>query len=230
MEACTDDPSPHQSQLVEPSAGAASLGLFRPIETELDDSGASRVGFFLPEGDEIAESYNRARRDGKYVDSEILSGVSREADEEDENAEQQQYGFRFMRDYDATRRETRAEFVFSIQEEDDLNSPEGNAKAKGAYYTPLSGHSLLRKRRARKGEAINDYTDLGVDFWGGVLVSLGGKEAMTDEGEIEGRLEELQSLLVPPTEEDKGPAQEVKEDEQPLDTAMPDVNGQNGVH
>ena len=205
--------------------------MFRPIETELDDSGASRVGFFLPEDDEIAESYNRARRDGKYVDSEILSGVSREEDgEAAEGAEQQQYGFRFMRDYDATRRETRAEFVFSIQEEDDLDSPEGNRKAKGAYYTPLSGHSLLRKRRARKGEAINDYTDLGVDFWGGVLVSLGGKEAMTDGDEVEARLEELQALLIPPTEGATAAEAVLKQDDASQDTAMTEVNGQNGVH
>lgn len=219
-----------QSQLAEASAGAASLGLFRPIETELDETGASRVGFFLPEDDEIAKSYNRARRDGHYVDSEILSGVSREV--EDEDADAQQYGFRFMRDYDASRRDTRAEFVFSIQEEDDLENSEGNKKAKGAYYTPLSGHSLLRKRRARKGEAVNDYTDLGVDFWGGVLVSLGGKEAMTDEGEIEGRLEELQALLIPPGEEPKyrpppAAAEMVKEEK---DVPMAEVNGQNGVH
>lgn len=224
-----------QSQLQETSAGAASLGLFRPIETELDETGGSRIGFFLPEDDDVADSYNRARRDGVYVDSEILSGVSREVDEE---AEQQQYGFRFMRDYDASRRETRAEFVFSIQEEDELEGPEGNKKAKGAYYVPLSGSSLLRKRRARKGEAINDYTDLGTDFWGGVLVSLGGKEAMTDEGEIEGRLEELQALLVPPSN-DAGESQEsiapqaspsLNAEVSSKDAVMAEVNGQNGVH
>ena len=95
-----------------------------------------------------------------------------------------------MRDYDAIRREVRSEYVIC------LNDGDGN-KEKGAYYVPLTGHTLLRKRRARKGEITNDYSDLGVEYWGGILVSMAGKEVLPED-EIEGRKEDIESLLPPP--------------------------------
>lgn len=106
-----------------------------------------------------------------------------------------------MRDYDAIRRDTNKEYVFVIeegqeQEETEENKTSTHRRAKGAYYVPLVSSTLLRKRRARKGEARNDYDDLGLEFWGGMLVSLGGKEVYPEE-EAEARLAELQSVRQP---------------------------------
>ncbi|KAK9895548.1 hypothetical protein P389DRAFT_197604 [Cystobasidium minutum MCA 4210] len=186
------------------SSSASTVGLLRPLETEGDESGSNRVAYFIPDDDEVAQSYLTARSSGKTADQELLDDSESAA----ENASEE-YGFRFMRDYDAIRRDTNKEYIFVIEEgqpsqEESSGSVEGDAaaaaarprRAKGAYYVPLVSHTLLRKRRARKGEARNDYADLGLEFWGGMLVSLGGKE-IYPEDEAEARLAELLSVRQP---------------------------------
>lgn len=121
-----------------------------------------------------------------------------------------------MRDYDATRRDTNKEYIFVLEEgegsdgitkqEEGDKAESASHRAKGAYYVPLISQTVLRKRRARKGEARNDYDDLGLEFWGGMLVSLGGKEVFPED-EVQGRLGEFYSLQ-PPPEEAQAPTQE----------------------
>ena len=50
----------------------------------------------------------------------------------------------------------------------------------------------------QKGEIANDYSDLGVDFWGGILVSIAGKEVLPED-EIQGRKAELADILPVPS-------------------------------
>lgn len=131
-----------------------------------------------------------------------MEDVSEETEEDADT-----YGFRFMRDYDAIRRDTNKEYIFVIEEgeeqepsevknEENTQLQNKGKRAKGAYYVPLVSHTLLRKRRARKGEVTNDYDDLGVEFWGGMLVSLGGKEVFPED-EAEARKAELDSIRMP---------------------------------
>lgn len=246
------------------SVGASSLALFRPLDVEIEETGQNRVGYFVPDDDSVASVYNSRRRDGKYVDTDILSGGSNlddelEAEEREAQAAQvaangsmedsersdsvNTYGFRYMRDYDAIRREAKSEYVFTIQEEDEPEGAErtitGEPRKKGAYYSPLHGHSLLRKRRARKGEPRNDYTDLGVDFWGGVLVSLGGKNVLLEgeegEYEVDGRKEDLDLVLTVPQYLAPEESTQAGMDTKPsnnggIDGQMQVDVAQNGVH
>lgn len=241
------------------------------------------MGYFLPESESVAAAYSARRRDGKTVDTDILNGTEELDDLADAEAEQAAqedadgmedraghgFGFRFMRDYDAQRREAKSEYIIMLQEEDEPAGPstskgsngaaEAGRRSRGAYYAPLSGYSMLRKRRARKGEAKNDYSDLDQEFWAGVLVTLGGKRALLEgvsggepdanpeveadilraqgQDEIDGRREELELLLRPPTEADAVPADdpnEAKAAQSPVQAApaageVVPVEGRNGM-
>ena len=249
------------------------------MEPNAEEGGQPRVGYFLPESESVAAAYSARRRDGKTVDNDILNGTEElddSADAEAEQAAQEEadgmedraghgYGFRFMRDYDAQRREAKSEYIIMLQEEDEPAGPstsegsngagEAGKRSKGAYYASLAGYSMLRKRRARKGEAKNDYSDLDQEFWAGVLVTLGGKRALLEgvssgepdanpeveadilreqgQYEIDGRREELELLLRPPTDatalpEDVKPAQSPDNAATVSGNAVP-VEGQNGM-
>lgn len=183
------------------------------METEGDESGSNRVAYFVPDDEETASAYLAKRRSGKNADQQLLEEGEGEDTSTTQDDEAEGYGFRFMRDYDAIRRDTNKEYIFVIEEEgeteesgaakneEDSTGAAGGAsprsrRPKGAYYVPLVAHTLLRKRRARKGEVTNDYDDLGVEFWNGIQVSLGGKEVFPDE-EAVARKEELFSIRMP---------------------------------
>ena len=190
-----------QSQPVA-SSSASTVGLLRPLETESDESGSNRVAYFAPDDEEIANAYLAKRKSGKTADEQLLEdGV----EDTEDGGDGETFGFGFKRDYDAIRRDTNKEYIFVIEEgqgdeEGDVKSEdnEHRKRAKGAYYVPLVSHTLLRKRRARKGEVTNDYDDLGVEFWGGILVSIGGKE-LFPEDEIIARKDEIFSIRMPPS-------------------------------
>jgi RNA polymerase II-associated factor 1 len=206
-----------QSQPVaSSSSAAASIGLIRPLEND-EESGSNRVAYFVPDDDEAANAYNTRRHAGANADQQLLDGEDVQPEEE----ETDEYGFKFVRDYDAIRRETNKEYIFVIedgeegegqsatkQEEEEEDKKDGKSisssqrrRPKGAYYVPLVSHTLLRKRRARKGEVRNDYDDLGIEFWGGMLVQLGGKEVFPQD-EAEARKLEMESIRNPPTVSD----------------------------
>lgn len=68
-------------------------------------------------------------------------------------------------------------------------------KAEGAAFS-ASSHTVTA---TQKGEVANDYSDIGQEFWGGVLVSVAGKEVLPED-EIEGRRDELLPIIGPRTE------------------------------
>ena len=195
----------------------------------------------MPDDEEAANAYNTRRHAGTNADQQLLddSAAAEEIGEETD-----EYGFKFVRDYDAIRRETNKEYIFLIEdgEEDAATKQEEEGRAmedskptsssstahrrqKGAYYVPLVGHTLLRKRRARKGEVRNDYDDLGIEFWGGMLVQLGGKEVFPED-EAEARKLELDSIRNPPpvAYEDPAETRETHAQAQEPKTELP-VNG-----
>lgn len=193
-----------QSQpIASSSSSSANMGFIRPLQSEADDSGSNRVAYFVPDDEEAAINYAQRRQKAPNADQQLLDDAL--VDEETNGTADQdapsEYGFRFVRDYDAIQRETNKEFIFVLEEKgqqpksEDENEPVSQ-RPQGAYYVPLVGHTLLRKRRARKGEVANDYSDLGLDFWGGILVSVGGKEVFPAD-EVEARRQELDSIRVP---------------------------------
>ena len=76
-------------QLDPTSTSSSNIALFRPLQSELDEYGANRVAYFLPDDESVRSQFSAKRRDGRDVDQDIMNdtveaaGVEFDGDDED---------------------------------------------------------------------------------------------------------------------------------------------------
>ncbi|GAA5873978.1 hypothetical protein JCM16303_002649 [Sporobolomyces ruberrimus] len=152
----------------------------RAIFRDLTDlpQGQERLAYYLPQDDTTASKYTGKRFQG---------GISGE----------ETFDFRWTRDYEiSSARPLEHEYVVSFDsgtlEGDNATEAEVQAKPdavkkrkKGAYYVPVQGSTLLRKRRPKRGEDPKIFPE-GVEdqFWDGISVQLVPKEVVFEEEKL----------------------------------------------